>query len=97
MKLEILNTDGCGVCQNSTWDKEYIDTKIKYSFLQKAILKIKLWLKLEIKTNQPYCIKFKKLVKPLYKCLEYKPKKQIKIFGSLKDEDITFDNKMLRN
>lgn len=43
----------------------------------------------------PLCTKYNKLVPEKDICLSYKPKKQIKIFGALADEEVTFDSKLL--
>ncbi len=95
-KLQVLNTDGCGVCQYVIWSPEAIKERMKAKGFKRILAAIQSVLKSPEDLKGPYCSKHNKLVPSAYKCLDYKPKKQIKIFGTLQDEEVSFDEGLLR-
>jgi hypothetical protein len=99
--LQQLNAEGCGVCRNIRWDEDFLIQKREEQEKgwQKLIRKVKYYFtkNKEYVQVQPWCELHKKFVPPVHKCINYNPKKQLKIWGNTQDEEVKFDRRMIRN
>lgn len=87
MSLDLLNSNGCGVCTLS----ELITPKT-LTWWEKLLIKFRLKEKVDPdKIMQVRCTLDKKIKKTTDLCMKYNARKQIKIFGALKDESIPLD------
>ena len=93
--LEVLNTNGCGVCKKIEWDIAKIPKRRFRDFLKriKGLFSRK---KIQINTEEPepWCSLHKKFVKPTDICKDYDPKKQIKFLGTKSDVTIALDKRL---